>query len=297
MDSLTVMITPTSAGVLWRDALVRAAILRGWSYADVGPSGPESGSVGLFFAHHASAMEHVESRCLIIDASAVGTLDPSTPANSDDLIIRSQALVEAEQAARSGAPVLMAARYQLDIPGLGLIERGEGERYHIHPQAAESPLAMFDHLPVAAGASANWAPHWFTYSDAVKGARDTQWIDLTGRMRPLVFGPYIDLPAGRWRADVRFAVDPERGHAPLLFEWGSGNDYCRIMTDVERSGVYGIQLDRIWTEHGAAQLRIWTAHPVFEGLLSFQSCRVTRVSDDDPSLPTPTDHIVEVRPL
>jgi hypothetical protein len=297
MDSLTVMITPTSAGVLWRDALVRAAILRGWPYADVGPAGPEPGAVGLFFAHHASAMAHAGPRCIIVDASAVGTSDPSMPAGSEDLIIRSQALAEAEQAARGGAPVLLAARYQLDIPVLGVVERGEGERYHIHPQAAESPLALFDAMPVAAGASANWAPHWFTYSETARPALDPQWIDLTGRMRPLVFGPYITLPKGRWRAEVRFAVDPERGHAPLLFEWGTGNDYCRIMTDVEHSGVYGIRLDRIWTDPGAAQLRVWTAHPVFEGLLNFQGCRVTRVSDDDPSSPTPTDRIVEVRPF
>lgn len=297
MDSLTVMITPTSAGVLWRDALIRAAAHRGWPFCDVDSSGPPPGGVGLFFAHHASAMDHAGPRCVIIDASAVGTSDPSTCAGGDDLIVRSQALVEAEQAARSGATVLIAARYQLDIPGLGLVERGEGERYHIHPKAAESPLALFDQMPVVAGASANWAPHWFTYSDADTRASDTPWIDLTGRMRPLVFGPYISLPIGRWRAEVRFAVDPERGHAPLLFEWGTGDDYCRIMTDVEHRGVYGILLDRIWAEHGAAQLRIWTAHPVFEGLLHFQNCRVTRVSDDDPSPPTPTDRIVEVRPV
>ena len=295
MDKLTVMITPTSAGVLWRDALVRTALHRGWTFADVDQSGPPPGASGLFFAHHASAMETDGPRCIIADTSAVGTVDPSTPASGDDLVVRSHALVEAEWGARHGVPVLAAARYQLEIPVLGLIERGEGERYHVHPQAAESPLALFDQMPVPAGASANWAPHWFAYSNAADA--QAQWIDLTGRMRPLVFGPYISLPVGRWKVEVRFAVDPERGHAPLLFEWGAGNDFCRIMTDVEHRGAYSIALDRVWTEHGAAQLRIWTAHPVFEGLLNFQGARVTRVADDDPSSPTPTDRIVEVRPF
>lgn len=296
MDRLTVMITPTSAGVLWRDALIHAALHRGWTWADVHASGPPEGGTGLFFAHHASAMETEGLRCIIADTSAVGTVDPSIPASSDDLIVRSHALMQTEWVARSGVPVLSAARYQLEIPGLGLVERGEGERYHIHPQAAESPLAMFDQMPIPAGASANWAPHWFTYLDPNARAR-SPWIDLTGRMRSMIYGPYISLPTGRWRIDIRFAVDPERGHAPLLFEWGTGNDYSRIMTDIEHRGAYGVSLDRIWHEASAAQLRIWTAHPVFEGLLNFESARVTRVADDDPSPPTPTDRIVELRPF
>lgn len=296
MDRLTVMITPSSIGVLWRDALIRAAVQRGWTFADVHASGPPEGGTGLFFAHHASAMETTGLRCILADTSAVGTADPSTPATSDDLIVRSHALMEAEWVSRSGVPVLSAARYQLEIPGLGLVERGEGERYHIHPQAADSPMALFDQMPIPAGASANWAPHWFTYADPVARA-NSPWIDLTGRMRSLIYGPYISLPIGRWRVEIRFAVDPEGGHCPLLFEWGTGNDYSRLMTDLEHRGAYGLSLDRIWTEPGAAQLRIWAAHPVFEGLLNFESCRVTRVADDDPSEPTPTDRIVEVRPF
>lgn len=297
MDQLTVMITPTHAGVLWREALSRAALARGWPVADVAPEGPPAEAHGLFFAHHASAMHGSGSKCIVVDTTAVGTQEPGLPANSDDLIIRSHALVEAELAARSGAQTLIAARYRLEFPLLGLVERADGERYHIHPLAAESPLALFDQMPVPAGATANWAPHWFSYPEGVKRVADTPWIDMTGRMRPLLFGPYIHLPVGRWRADVDFAVNPEGGHAPLLFEWGAGNDYCRIMTDVTHPGTYRIHLDRIWHDHGSAQLRVWAAHPVFEGLLNFQSCRVTRVSDDDPSSPTPTDRIVEVRPI
>ncbi|MFC5344007.1 hypothetical protein ACETK8_19315 [Brevundimonas staleyi] len=291
------MITPTSAGVLWRDALIHKAASMGWSFADVHADGPPPGATGLFFAHHASAMRPELTRCIVSDPSAVGTSDPSVPAGGEDLIIRSHALAETEIAARLGAPVLAAARYQLEFPFLGLVERREGERYHIHPLAAESPLALYDEMPVKAGATANWAPHWFAYPEGLRRVGETTWIDVTGRMRPLVFGPYIHLPQGRWRVDVRFAVDPERGHVPLLFEWGTGNEYCRVMSDIQHRGAYGINLDRIWDAHAPAQLRIWTAHPVFEGLLDFQSCRVTRVADDDPSPPTPTDRIVEVRPI
>ncbi len=186
-----------------------------------------------------------------------------------------------------------AARYQLTLPGLGLIERPEGQPYRIHPLASESPLALFDQLPIPAGAEASWAPHWFAYAPGhapVSG--QPTWIDLTGRMRSFVYGPYIRLPAGRWRIDVRFSVDPERAHVPLLFEWGGDADFCRIMTEVRHPGTYSVSLDRIWPTAETAQLRIWNAHPVFQGRMVFVHSRVVRVADDDPTPPTPLDRIV-----
>jgi len=293
-DSLTVMITPSAAGTAWRNAVAHRGAQIGWGWADVGPEGPPDGATGLFFAHDHAAIANAQGhRALIIDTTAIGTADPSQPATGDDLIVRAHALVEAEAAARQHAPVFNAARYQLDLPGLGLVERPDGERYRIHPDASESPLALFDQMPVPAGAWANWAPRWFAYSEGVRTIGGSTWIDMTGRMRPLVYGPYVRLPVGRWRVDVRFSVDPERAHAPLLFEWGSGNDFCRVMTEIRHPGTYGVHMDRFWTEADAAQLRIWTAHPVFEGRIDFQGARVTRVADDDPSPLTPLDRIVE----
>lgn len=297
-DSLTVMITPTSAGVAWREALVHRTLHLGWSFSDVGAEGPPEGATGLFFSHHVQSMASARGpRVVIIDTSAVGTTDPSLVATSDELIVRSHALAQAEESARLGATVLNAARYHLELPLLGIVERGHGDPYRIHPAAAESPLAIYDAMPVSAGTSTNWAPHWFTYPQGARSLDGPMWIDMTGRMRPLIYGPNIYLPAGRWRADVRFSVDPERAHAPLLFEWGAGAEYCRVMVEIRHPGAYGIHLDRIWPEADGAQLRIWNSHPVFQGKIELQSCLITRVADDDPSPPTPTDRIVELAGL
>lgn len=294
-DSLTIMIAPGHAGGAWRHALMRRAVDLGWPVADLGPEGPPEGGKGLFVAHDAQAMASSRGhRVVLIDTSAGGTADPSEIATPDEIVMRSRALALAEEAARHGATVLNAARYHLELPGLGLVERPNGDPYRIHPAAAESPLALYDTLPVEAGTSASWAPHWFVYSDGYKLPHSPAWVDMTGRMRPLVFGPYIYLPAGRWRTDVSFSVDPERGHAPLLFEWGAGADYCRVMFEIRHPGTYGIHLDRIWPTPDSAQLRIWNAHPVFQGKIELQSCRVTRVADDDPSPPTRLDQIVEL---
>ena len=290
---LCVLVTPSAAGTGWRDALTARAVQLGWPVRDSGADAADTPTSGLVFAHNHAAMSAFApaNRAVIIDTTATDTVDPGLPAAPDAIMIRSHILVEAELAAAEGAAVLNAARYLLDFPVLGSVERREGAPYRIHPSVAESPLAIFD--DTAPGSSANWHPRWFAYPEGHSGSIDAPLIDLTGRMRPLIYGPYIRLPAGRWRTDLRFTVDPEKAHAPLLFEWGAGSEYCRVMTEIRYPGAYSVSLDRIWPEADAAQLRIWTAHPVFQGQFGFQGCRVTRIALDDPTPPTPADRIID----
>lgn len=290
---LCVLITPSAAGSGWRQALTVRAGRLGWSVTDTGADTVAIPSGGLVFVqtHEALLGFPASARAIIIDTSATDTIDPSLPAATEDIMIRSHILVEAEMAAIQGAAVLNAARYVLDFPELGSVERHEGSPYRIHPSVSESPLALFD--DTAPGGWANWHPRWFAYPKGNVGSVDEPLMDMTGRQQALVFGPYIRLPAGRWRVDVRFSVDPERAHAPLLFEWGAGLEYCKVMTEIRHPGVYSVSLDRIWPEADPAQLRIWVAHPVFQGRFSFLGCRVTRVAVDDPTPPTPGDRIVD----
>jgi hypothetical protein len=290
---LCILLTPSASGLAWRDALIERASRLGWPITDRASSPGDSPLEGLVFVHDASAMEAfpVASRAVLIDTAATDTADPSLPATLDTLILRSQILVQAEIAATAGATVLNAARYALTFPTLGLVERREEAPYRIHPSVSDSPLACFD--DVRPEGFANWSPRWFTYPDGYEGSDEEPQIDMTGRMRPMVHGPSIYLPAGRWRVDLNFTVDPEKAHAPLLFEWGSGVDFSRIVTEIRFRGAYSVGLDRIWDEPQPVQLRIWPAHPVFQGRFGFRGCRVTRVALDDPAPPTPTDRIVE----
>ena len=291
---LMVLATPSSATQAWCSALIEHAGRLGWPVArtdetEIAPA------TGLWFTnHHHELSAFPGARVVLVDTSAVGVLDPGAPATPSELEARSTALVQAHIAASEGAVILNAARYRLEFPVLGWLDRPEGERYRIHSAAVESPLAIFDDMPHPPSAPVAWGPQWFSYDLASQTPMGGDWLDMTGRMRPLVFGPYICLPSGRWRVDARIWVDPERAHAPLLLEWGSGTSFCRVMAEVRRRGVYELSLDRVWSEPEVAQLRIWNAHPVFEGRLRFEGCRVTRVPDDDPTSPTPLDHIVQL---
>lgn len=290
---LCVLVTPSAAGTAWHAALVARAAQLGWPVRDTISAPDDTRTEGLVFAYGHEAMQIFppSARVVIVDTTATDPVDPGQPAARDAMVLRSQGLVQAELAAAAGAVVLNAARYVLDFPGLGSVERREGAPYRIHPSVSESPLALFD--DTAPGTTATWSPRWFVFPGGFDGSVDEPQIDLTGRMRPVIYGPDFELPAGRWRVDLGFTVDPEKAHAPLLFEWGSGVEFCRIMTEIRHRGAYSVSLDRLWPEAGPVQLRIWPAHPVFQGRLGFRGCRVTRVAVDDPSPLTPTDRIVE----
>lgn len=290
---LCVLVTPSASGTAWREALTARAAQLGWTVGDTGADTVAPSPTGLVFAHSHAAMLAFPptARAVILDTTATDPVDPGLPATPEAVMVRSHILVEAEMAAAHGAVVLNGARYVLDFPILGSVERREGAPYRIHPSVSESPLAVFD--DPTPGSQANWHPRWFAYPEGHEGTVDEPFFDMTGRMRAMIYGPYIRLPAGRWRVDVRFTVDPEKAHAPLLFEWGAGAEYCRIMTEIRFAGTYAISLDKLWPEPDAAQLRIWTAHPVFQGRFGFQGCRITRMAVDDPTPPTPFDRILE----
>lgn len=292
-DGICVLITPSAPGAAWREALTLRAVQLAWPVRDAQPGDDLGVLTGLVFtaSHTVMAAFPPSARVALIDTTAADEIDPAQPASAEAMVLRSHALIEAETAVKAGAVLLDAARYLLEFPILGQVERREGSPYRIHPSVAESPLAFFnDTMP---GASANWHPRWFAYPDGHMGTVDHPVFDLTGRMRPLISGPHIGLPAGRWRVDLRFTVDPERAHAPLLFEWGSGSEFSRVMTEVRHPGTYAASLDRIWLEPAPAQLRIWPGHPVFQGVFGFLGARVTRIALDDPAPPTPTDRIVQ----
>lgn len=292
-SSLCVLITPSAGSAGWRDALTARAVERGWPVADTEADPSAIPTSGLLFAHSHDAMAGFppSARVVMIDTSATDAVDATVSATPDVIRLRSHSLVEAELAAMDGATVLNASRDLLEFPLLGSVERARSAVRRVHAPPGGSPLAMFD--DIAPGGGAHWHPRWFAYPEGHSGPIDAPVIDMTGRMRPVVYGPYIRLPAGRWRVDMRFTIDPERGSSPLLFEWGADTEFCRITTEIGHPGSYTVSLDRIWPEPGAAELRIWSARPAFQGQFGFQGCQVTRVDINDPTPPTPLDRIVD----
>lgn len=206
------------------------------------------------------------------------TRDPSRQGVKDALSEASVQLSRASDMASVGASVLAASDLVLDIPFLGEVRRQTDEDA---PVTAPWPnLNIYQSLPPRAGDTAEWRLEAFNYpirqgQEVVDSGRPA--IDLTGRVRTLVYGPYTHLVAGRWRARVEVLVDPEGGVAHLWFEWGSGTDCVVVHPSVDVRGLYAIDLDHVWAQSGPAELRIMTLQPHFQGHLELRSVVVERL--------------------
>lgn len=289
---LGVLFTPSPLAPLWRRALAARACEMGWSVVDADTpvaDGPDAGEATvLLLCHDLIWLDGVRpADCVVLmDTPDAALAMQAMASNEDTPSSHSRWLVSARLAAAcglagSGAVVLDARRDTLVLPGLGEVRRDA----HDGPEAASSggrPLAMYDVLPCPAGAAASWPPSLFTYPLGAAFEGGSPLLDMTGRARPVLFGPFVELTPGVWRVEIEVAVDPEGSPALLLFEWGAGALFVSCKAEVAAPGLYSVALDRVWSAGEAAQARLWIAQPLFQGRMEFMGCRVTRMPDDTP---------------
>lgn len=102
-------------------------------------------------------------------------------------------------------------------------------------------------------------------------------IDLTGRGRILVYGPYQILPAGRWCIEAEFDLDPEGGEIFLRFEWGEALDFETFRAKCCRAGRYRVTLKNTWVKAAPAELRIWVDRATLFGSMQMLGATVRPV--------------------
>lgn len=168
----------------------------------------------------------------------------------------------------TSASVIDASQLTADVPFLGTVQRTT-DSPTAWPQSEMGALSVFE-----SGATAQWPLSLFYFPKGDKVEGGTSDIDLTGRARLLMFGPYIYLPPGLWTIDVRFEIDPEHREVPLRMEWGSGEDYVEASEHLSQPGTYVITLERTWATAEAAQFRLWLEQARFQGHLRIIDCTV-----------------------
>lgn len=291
---LGVLFTPSSLEPAWRTALTHQAAQAGWQVIDAANAPVDFQTEGhvLILAQDAETLMTLGpyEQFVVADTPCAATTAAATEmgeaVNAHSRARASRGLASAAMLAAGGAPVLDARGSLLSLPDLGDVRRGD--EIAGSPMLEDRPLAMYDVLPVPVGAHAEWGPDRFSYplKDQYHGGSPV--VDMTGRARALLFGPYIELTPGVWRADIRVSVDPEGGHAHLLLEWGSGARFLHCKAEITTPGLYGVALDREWTEQGPAEVRLWIPQPLFQGRLEFLGCRITRMPDDTPETAGPS---------
>lgn len=287
VSSLLVFLVPSARAAGWRKAIEDAAALIGFRLVE-GHAVPLSDDLSdtsptiILSSDAEAAWRPDEAVHAVVIRDTAGALMTELVArgasDSEALHLASCFFSTASNLADSGAIVHGAHSGTLELPCLGFVRHPDGEQ-----KAADgsSALGIYDSVPPAIGASARWPNGIFQFPNFIGGSVENSGqsrIDLTGRARTLVFGPYIVLPPGSWRVDAEVGLELEGAAAHLHFEWGAGCDFHGFSKTLIKSGIYKILIDKVWEASSASEFRIVSAQPHFHGWLEVRSVCVTRVT-------------------
>ncbi|WP_428153200.1 hypothetical protein [Brevundimonas sp.] len=142
-------------------------------------------------------------------------------------------------------------------------------------------LALYSEGPLRTGIVYSWSPADFSidprheYADTSTDIR----IDLTGRARCLVHGPYVALPKGIWRATVRFSVDASACRHQLRFEWGPLAHFASFETSPGKPGHFTAQITHSFQEAGLCELRLILPESSLAGFLTLQGVDIEMIGE------------------
>jgi hypothetical protein len=139
---------------------------------------------------------------------------------------------------------------------------------------ARDVLGFLDVDSLSAGASVEWPISLFVYHSGVDGNEIEGRIDVTGRARRLVLGPYICLPPGRWRAEVRFAVDQDTSRHHFRMEWGDMLNYTVVPFVPDRPGHYSLSATYDWKYPTFSELQLAISESSLGGIFLFEGVRI-----------------------
>lgn len=124
-----------------------------------------------------------------------------------------------------------------------------------------------------------WPPERFRYDMREAEAREAlQKMDVAGRARHLVWGPYEVLPAGRWRAVAQLGFDKWACRHKYYFEFGAVADFTRHEFCPGREGVFEFDAQHVWNKASKVELRIVMIESSLGGRFDFMGAQVERLA-------------------
>ncbi len=126
-----------------------------------------------------------------------------------------------------------------------------------------------------------WEPELFLANEAAADGRPkpaTGPIDITGRARFLIFGPYINLAPGPWSATAVIGFSAETAGLSFVIEIAAGTQLCYAR--VQPTGEQVIETDLQFTIDDSAnqplEIRIFSERAAFDGRLVLGHVRLVQ---------------------
>lgn len=276
---MLVFIQPSPFEGAWKDAVIRAAGTKGWRVAslaevdlatdvddwvllssDVGPRLPDAKTVAIVSFEDGPNF-----------LSGIGFTE------HDALRRSAHFLAYASEIADGGGAVFDASQEVLALPYIGEVRRGAAAAMSASGLNTHA-LDIYRNLPPLIGAEASWDAYLFAYDTEKSGLSlgAAGELNLTGRARSLIFGPQIMLPPGFWRVTADILVDPEGSCSHLTMSWGSAERQNTRNAEIDRPGVYQINLSNEWKKSSEAEIKISSHRPHFRGKVKLLNASVSR---------------------
>jgi len=100
-------------------------------------------------------------------------------------------------------------------------------------------------------------------------------IDVTGLPRCIVFGPYVSLPAGAWRADVEFELCEQAARRSYFLDFGSDQGFSQVAVGPLQAGRNVVSVEHHFEAAAAAWVRVVVARAAFHGEMRFHGATIT----------------------
>ena len=296
-ESFWLILTPSVDQIGWRDAAHSAAREAGWLVISEHQDGVfDDGLARLIVTDDAQrAVAAGASRIAAIVAEpesapaavaeAHGLVAPESNWHASALLARALSLapehrvVTAAELAAKPREIVLFDALKLTPP----ISRAEFSK----EPALAAAFKIYREVAASEHDAIQWSEALFDYCP--KGSLNAPipgMLDITGRPRMLVHGPYLSMPTGLWRACIRFGVDQDAAKHQYRLDWGTRTATVSEYVTPTSPGIYELMLDFDWTEVDVAEVRLILMEGSFTGALLFQGITVARINEPEESART-----------
>ncbi len=281
-----VVLLPSMAFDGWVSALTQAAACRGWDLVrHNGGTVPETGSGTVLLVFDPDHIGGLPPRDWAVIATG---LDGAAAAAADRYGLPPEQGVWVASRLLAAACALPNARWVVDadlqgdaieiLPDWSVTPPAQTPAPRAPSTAAAAALGLYSRGPPAVGATVSWQADLFSYDKRRPPLGPDPWcLDLTGTSRILVFGPYVGLPAGLWRATLGFSVDEAGARKRYRVEWGNQADFTFHQFRPDQAGLFKLEIEHRWAAPGAAEMRFVLEESVIDGALTFEELRLERL--------------------
>jgi hypothetical protein len=126
-----------------------------------------------------------------------------------------------------------------------------------------------------------WGPERFLSNEVRPEGPCPDAIDITGIARFLVYGPYVPLAPGVWRAVVSLHLCPDASRRLLAVQFGAEPHYDTVELPARVPGSHTVAINHVRREAGLGQIRLWLKRPAFHGEVRFEGASIRRLADLD----------------